>query len=218
MTRYFVTKDRTPLAEGRVRRIYRHPDHGSWLVKVLRPEISQSARANRGSWWRGTRPLGPHSVFLREINEYVASHANDPSSLDFTQKVIGLLPTDLGIGIVVEAECDRAGNLAPTTDQLIRRGGFDATAQHAMARFINALMHSPLVVSDLHWSNLVYSYSVRLGERFVIIDGLGIANPIPLKACFPILNRRSKQARIDRLKQTLARELGLESLIEELRP
>ncbi len=209
----------TLVAQGRQRLIYQHPDAPDRLVKVLRPE----ARANLPgaatcSAWQARRRFGPYALFAREVAEFLACHARDPASLAFTQRILGFTDTDMGLGIIVEAARDRSGHLAPTIDGLIQRGSFGPPEQLALQRFFQALLASPVVVSDLHWRNLVYAHCATHGDHFVIIDGLGSANFLPLKSWFPAVNRRSKMARIRRVKNKLASLLGASQLIPQLLP
>src|SRR5690606_21561930 len=145
---------------------------------------------------RKLRRLGPYLIFAREIEEYLASHASDPAGLSFTQKIVGLVETDIGLGIVVQAAKNRQEQLAPTIDRLIQENCFGETEQMALQIFIEKFLASPVVVSDLHWRNLVYAFTPENGDHFVMIDGLGSSNVFPIKSWFPSINRRSKAARV----------------------
>lgn len=218
MHSHFKISEYTPVAEGGVRRVYMHPANPDWLIKVLRPEYLDFYNSRGLACLRKRRRLGQYSLFTREIEEYLACHIQNPSGLAFTQKIVGLMETDLGIAIVVEAAKNRVGQLAPTIDRLIQQDGFGEPEQRALHGFIVEFLDSPVVVSDLHKGNLVFAYSTDYGDHFVMIDGLGSANFVPLKLWFPCLNRRSKRARVERLKRELASILSPDKLIEPLRP
>lgn len=208
---------RLPLTQGTMRRVYEHPDRPDWLIKVYRPEIRARLEAQSGPWQRRLRRLGMYSLYAREIEEYLAAHAAGEGT-PLVQKIVGLVETDIGLGIVVEAARDRRGALAPTIPQMIERGLFNEEAQRALLRFIDAVLASRVIVSDLHWRNLVYAYTPERGDHYVMIDGIGSANLLPLKAVFPSMNRRSKLSRVQYLKTKLASALPPRSLLPELTP
>jgi hypothetical protein len=210
--------DKPPLAQGRVRLVFPHPENPRWLVKVMRPDVLEARRRKSPAWLRGMRRLGPYAQFSREIDEYLAAHSCARECLPFLQKVIGLAETDMGLGLVVEAACGRDGKPGLTIDGLRVGNLFDETAQRALVVFLDCLLASRVVVSDLHWRNLVYAHSAEQGDHFVMIDGLGSSNPLPLKEWFPVINRRSKLHRIRRLKHKLAQSFPAAELIRELRP
>lgn len=192
------------LASGGNRLVYRHPDEPRHLIKVFRTEYVRDHWGARIRFRKRWKRLRQYELFNREVQEYLSAHAGDPRTLAFTQKVVGFAETDLGLGLVVEGLFDREGALAPTLSRLVTEKRFDETARAALTEFSAALLESRVVISDLHWGNLVYAYSERRGNHFVMIDGLGSSNLIPLKRLFPKLNRRSKRARIQRLERKIA--------------
>jgi len=183
----------------------------------MRPDVAEARERKSPAWLRGMRRLGPYMQFSREIDEFLAAHCCAPECLPFLQKVIGLTETDLGLGLVVEAACGRDGKPGLTIDGLGRENRFDEVAQRALVVFLDLLLASRVVVSDLHWRNLVFAHDSENGDHWVMIDGLGSANPLPLKEWFPFINRRSKLRRIRRLKNRLAQSFPEGALISELR-
>lgn len=193
----------TVLGGGGNRTVYRHPDNPQHLIKVFRPDKAAALWGGRMSLRERLRSLRQYDLFAREIHEYLAAHAADPQALVFTQKIIGFVETDSGLGLVVEAVFGRDGNLAPTLATLIAEKRFDENARAALDAFTRALLASNVVISDLHWGNLVLAYTENAGDRFVMIDGLGSSNLIPFKRYSQALNRRSKLARVRRLERKI---------------
>jgi len=197
----------TPLAHGAVRLVFAHPQEPGMLVKVMRPELIKKRYGAGAAWFRKGRRYDPYLQFLREIREYVAAYASHGGSLPIAQKVCGLIETDLGLGLVTEAVRGADGELAPTLARVIEVGGFDAGAQAALERFLTELLAAEVVVGDLHERNVVYAAGEG-GGQWVMIDGLGSANLVPLKSWSRALNRRSKERRIARLRGRIARRLA----------
>lgn len=198
-----------PLAKGNARLVYEHPGDRALLVKVMRPDLVTARYGEGAAWFRGIgRRYDPYVIFLREIREYVAAYAAHGQPLPFAEKVRGLVETDLGLGLVIEAVRGPDGALAPTVAKLIADGKFDETACKVLNETLSALMESDIVLADLHERNLVYRQVKGELPIFVIIDGLGSSNLLPLKSWSRTLNRRSKLKRIARLKKRIARRVA----------
>ena len=74
----------------------------------------------------------------------------------------------------------------------------------AVERFLNGLLESDLVVSDLHERNIVYACGPDRARTFVMIDGLGCSNLLLFKSWFRSVNRRSKEKRVARLRRRIS--------------
>jgi hypothetical protein len=207
-----VLKHLQPLAKGNVRLVFEHPETPDLLVKVMRPDLVAARYGEGAAWFRRRRRHGSYVLFLREIREYVAGYASAGHALSFAQKVCGLVETDLGLGLVTEAARGADGKLAPTVAKLIQVGDFDEAAEAALERFLNGLLESDLVVSDLHERNIVYACGPDGARTFVMIDGLGCSNLLPFKGWFRSVNRRSKEKRVARLRRRIA--LRVAALLE----
>lgn len=64
------------------------------------------------------------------------------------------------------------------------------------------MLQSRVVFSDMNINSLVY---LEKENRFIMIDGLGITNPIPMKALSSRVSHRSKLRRFQRLRNRIAR-------------
>jgi hypothetical protein len=196
-------KNRESLAKGNVRLVFEHPESPDLLVKVMRPDLVDQRYGGREAWFGTMRRYDPYVVFLREIREFVAAHAALGRAAPFAQTVHGLVETDLGLGLVLEAARGPDGGLAPTIAKLVELGQFDAEAAAALDQFLLDLLESDMVIADLHERNLVYACARDCSRRFVLIDGLGDSNLLPLKSWSRWHNRRSKEKRVARLKKRI---------------
>lgn len=194
-----------PIAAGKFRLVYEHPDDRGLLIKVIRPEMIDKRWGSGTPWYKRQRRMGPYALFMREINEFLASCAQDGSAPSFAQKITGLIETDLGLGLVVEAARDAGGNLAPTMKRLLTEGKFDDEAHAALGNFIEQLIRSNIVVADMHCGNLVYAHNEEEGHHFVLIDGIGATTLIPVKVWSRRANLASKRTKVAKLLRTVAK-------------
>ena len=188
-----LLRNAKPLAAGMDRWIFAHPGDPALIVKVRRLDrlSAQSwrkrllCRFHRHGYW---------GRYLYEIYEHLAAAHHHGVTPPWMQKWRGFADTDLGPGLVYEAERQPDGSLAPTLGRLLREGCVDEAARRDLEIFLQQILESPVVVADLHPDNLVHS-----GGRFVLIDGIGDHNALPLRQWFPALNRRSKLKKCRRL-------------------
>lgn len=188
-----VLKDAEVVAAGSTRNVYRHPDNSSLLVKVIRPSAIEEKFGSGAPWYKFKRRRYRHLIaYLREIREQIAVHAAGGEYPPFLQKIVGIAETDMGMGFVVEAVLGRDGNFAPTVAELIRRGQFDRPTRVKLDQFLDELVASPVIVADLNPSNVVLGFTPEKGEHFVMIDGIGFKNIIPLERMSAYANRWGK--------------------------
>ena len=198
-------KDREPLAIGGMRLVFRHPADPALLIKVIRPEVIEKRWGAGAAWYKRHRRFKHYISFAREADDYLATYASHGKALPFVQKVVGFMETDYGLGLVVEAALDRDGNLAPNLRDLLRRQRVDRVVREKLEEFLADVIESDVIVADLNIGNMVYAYDPVLGDRFVLIDGIGMASVLPFKQLSRTFNRWSKRCRVRNLHQRLAR-------------
>lgn len=209
MNQLLHLKHLVPVAIGRQRYVYVHPDDPGLIVKVV-TEGYVARRSDKGGrpykrWHKNYIRSRHHQVFLREIKEHLALRAAESALPRYVQEIVGFVETDVGMGVVSRAVRDRSGNLAPTLRTLLEEGRFDETARRHLDEFFEWLLKSVVVIGDLNAGNLVYGYDRAHGDHFVVIDGIGDKNIIPLSSMSTRLNRMSKERRIKRINQEIAR-------------
>ena len=197
--------NRQPIAQGKQRFVFIHPDQPDLIIKVIRPDAADRAW---GRWYKMRRCYGQYLSYMREIGEYVATHAREGSSPPFVQRIKGFVDTDMGLGLVLDAVRGEDGGLAPTLRAMLRNGTFDRAAERALEEFFQELMASDVIAADLNGGNVVYARVAENGSRFVMIDGLGQHNLIPIKRFSRTINRRGKFRRIGKLRRQIAAARG----------
>lgn len=202
-----ILKDREALGRGRARLVFVHPDDEGLLIKVIRPDIIEKRFGREAPKWRfkqGRRPR-QYLSFYREMQEFLVGWAEAGKNPEFVQDIRGFVETDHGLGMVVKAVRTSDGELAPTLAAVVKGGAFDEKARQALERFFEAMLASRIVFSDLNLGALVYQEEAG---AFTMIDGLGLTNPIPVKALSRWVNRRSKEKRFARMRAKIAGLLG----------
>lgn len=206
-TDFLQLKDRTPLNKGNSRLVFEHPDNPNQIVKVLRPDLMETRYGSGAPWRKRCRRYGRFRSYVREIQEYLAVYATQNHAPPFLQTVIGLAETDLGLGLVTNAAREKDGSLAPNIAMLISAGRFDSTVRRDLEIFYQNIQGCDVVISDMNVGNMVYAYDAPHGHHFVLIDGLGNANLLPLKTLSRKINRRSKRKRYERLYKRITTRL-----------
>jgi len=202
MDPFLKLKDLEPVTFGAVRLVFEHPDDPDLIIKVIREDAIKERFGKNAKWYKKQRRYGIYLSYIREIQEFVTIHANHNTYYPFLQRIVGFAQTDLGLGLVLEAEKDKSGKkLAPTLRMLIYSGDYDQIAEEALESFFTSLLNCNIIINDLNPGNMVYTYNEDLGHYFVLIDGLGNNSPIPLKTIFPKLNQRAKLKRFDKLRK-----------------
>lgn len=178
-----------PIAVGHLRSVYQHPYHPGELIKVMRAD-AVAKRWNAPGRWHKRLPRTRHFVqYLRELKEFIAARARAPEVDVPIARMIGIVDTDLGLGLISEKVVDADGALAPTLAALYSRRGFTPELERALATFLEGLLAANAIVGDMHAWNIVYGSDSRGGPRLVMIDGFGEKHAVPISSMSSAVNR-----------------------------
>ncbi len=189
-----LLKDTLPLASGSEKSIYQHPDSPQHLIKVWHEEYFYKIRKENPIFTR-LRRLPRYSAILKEFTEHLCVREWNDQHI-FIQKIVGVVDTDLGVGLVVRKVARKNGDLARNLSDLLNSGEFSSDHRAALDEFLNWLKGSGVIVRDLGTKNLVWD---EIEERFVVIDGIGGKARISLREYCKWYNRRSNNRRADKL-------------------
>ena len=199
-----------PLAVGHLRSVYQHPVHSSELIKVMRADAVAS-RWNAPGRWHKRLPRTRHFVgYLRELKEYIAAKARAPHVDAPIARMIGVVDTDLGLGLISEKVVDADGALAPTLAAVYARSGFTPELDAALAAFRRHLLDANVIVGDMHAWNIVYGSDSRGGPRLVMIDGFGEKHAIPISSMSRLINGYRTRRLYGRMLRQLQRLVPIE--------
>lgn len=210
-----LLKEAEVVASGSTRNVYRHPDNPALLIKVIRPAAIEERFGSGAPWYKYKARRYRHLIaYLREIREQIAVSAIGGDHPSYLQKIVGIAETDLGMGFVVEAVCGRDGNYAPTVAQHIRRGQLSPLTRAKLDQFLDELVASPVIVSDLNTSNVVLGHTFELGDHFVLIEGIGFKNVIPLERMSSLINRWGKAHKASQFRASVEKQIARARVLE----
>ena len=188
---------RTPVFEGKERRIYAHPDDTELLIKIARAEPLGHHQSKIPQGHR----YGPLANAIGELSDQLAIRSSGVEHPPYLQNIVGFADTDLGLGVVVKALFGKDGAYAPTLYRIVADNKFNSTARTDLEHFLKWVIEADVVLNDINARNLVYAH--RNGaSHFVLVDGYG-GVPTPLYRLFPGLQKTSKRRKAKRLFERL---------------
>jgi hypothetical protein len=189
---------RKPVAWGGRQLVFEHPGNPSLVIKVLQRDVIPGDQATL--WFRLAARYYYSISFVRVWREFERFRRRGGG--DLLQRVIGMVDTDLGPGLVAKAERGSDGGYAPTLSKLARCGEIDGAA---FDRFCSEVDSADIVVSDLNPGNVVYAVDSEGGTRFVLVDGTADDTLIPILRMSKALNRIIKKRKIAVLRRKIDR-------------
>ena len=188
--------------------VYRHPEDRHLLIKVVRPKyrVRNTIKVRVVRQVRFINRYRLSKCYIREIIESMQlKFKNNYSTPIFLQQVVGLVDTNLGFGLVVQAEMSCDGEYAKTLKTLIETNHFSVSVKKKLDEFYAALAACDVAVSDCAPQNLVYAYDDVAGDHFVLIDGVGEKTLIPILRMMPaFLRKKYRLNQIERLKKRVS--------------
>jgi hypothetical protein len=195
----------SPVAHGTKRELYLLDDLPGLVLKVVKPPERHIDSRSSKRWVRRLFPMSAYRFLFREYDCYLQAKLVEPrrqGPLPISE-LAGLVQTSAGVGMLAEAILDASGNLAPRLIDMSRIGLTDAHLV-ALNDFVARVFAWGLRANDINPGNIVYG--VRGGvDQFVLIDGLGDSNLVPLRSWSDRLNERSLHKRF----RSTARKIGL---------
>lgn len=188
------------LVKGKKRLVFRHPTEPGLVIKVFKKKSSK--RRKLGIFNPLYKRFAYLSSLTREIREFLYSRYEKCDPLvGYFADIVGFADTNLGLGIVMRAAVDIDGNLAPTLSNLIKQKKLTPQRIALLQNLFDRIIASKLVVGDLTARNIVLAHISEVGERFLLVDGLGDKTLIPLQRWLGFINRSNKIKRINKLRK-----------------
>lgn len=205
-----VLSDTAPITVGNLRAIHQHPDHANLLIKTLRPEAVARRWDAPGRWFKRLPRARHYSGYVRELKEFIAIKARMPNGDAPIARVVGVVETDLGLGLVSEKIVDANGDIARSIHSIYREnGGAPDWIDAAFETFLAELLRFNVIVGDLHAGNIVFGTDSRGGAtRMLLVDGFGEKNWLPLNSMSRTINQRNTKRLYRRLREILTRPVS----------
>ena len=200
----------TALATGNLRHVFDDPRDPALLVKVVRADSVERRWGASASWYKRLPRARQYTGFVRELKEYIVAQARNPGRPVPIARMVGLVDTNLGLGLLTEKVRSPEGGMAPTlAARYEREGGFSEAIERDLALFLGDLLACNVIVGDIHAGNIVYGSDSRGGPRFVLIDGFGEKHAFPFTSMSQRLNARNTRKLYLRMRERLQREVPL---------
>ncbi len=205
-------RGREPLAASSTRHLFLHPDSPDLLIKVHKL-ASERALGESGltRWQKRSWRFQFFSGILREFEGYLAHHyAADNPFLPYIMPVHGLIQTDRGVGVLMDAARTESGELAPTVRQLFMEKAITPARAELLSGFLQAVMATNEVIGDLNLDNVVLVTEPGGRESLRLVDGLGERTWIPIQRWSSFARKRQK-VRFVRKVQARCERAGIEN-------
>lgn len=194
----------TPIAQGKTRWVFQHPQDESVLIKVHRSRLQEGTE---NAWKRREDRFLYRTGILRELAVYVDSRYGPRHPIvEHIAPVYGVVDTDLGPGFAVAAARDIFGELAPTVLELRREGQMTPARAHALDGLFELILDTDLLIGDLNQENIVLSQAGSEREKFMLIDGLGERTWLPVQRWCVRIARRQKRVFVRKMRRRLRRD------------
>ncbi len=169
-TRWIDLEPYTPLARGRSRLIFDHPQQPNRLLKVISPE--KRARAHKKFVLRPSRRRfkALRGTFA-ELEEYLALLARNEKLPEFLPRFFGFVDTSFGPGQIVEKICLDGNDLAPALSSWRDTDLQEKDVAELLDNLLQEIERAGMMASDLSANNIVIARQPVL--RLVVVDGFG---------------------------------------------
>jgi hypothetical protein len=194
-----------PVARGDSKLVFLHPHEQRLLVKVVYP-AGKKARTSRVAWYQARSRIKSLRAFNRELQEFLVAEAHSNGHPNPLARVVGLVKTDLGLGMVVEKICRRDGQLAFTLSRLTREPHVYQKYLGLLAELVGEINRRHIVLGAFSSGNIVLEESATGTSRLVLIDGFGEDSLIPIYSFSKFANTQRNLRKHRKLIQKLIRK------------
>ena len=198
-----VLKSQTPLAVGKTQTVYQHPDDPNLLVKVRKLDKLQRTYDRKiGGMIGYKRRHGLYTTWMRELEHYFSVCLRLGYPPPFLQKYLGVVETDLGLGMVVGRITDRSGALAPRLEEIVSRTGLTAELRGKVEHLWRQTNEFRISTNDISMTNIVYGWDGK-EDHLVLIEGIGVNTFVPIARYSNYFNVRSNNRHFARTIRSL---------------
>ncbi|MEX0589872.1 MAG: YrbL family protein [Xanthobacteraceae bacterium] len=177
-----------PLVTGSWKLVFQHPHDEGLLVKVVNREGNVSR--SRKTWYKARPREGNLLPFSRELLEFVVAEANSNGRPSPIPRIVGLVETDLGLGLVVEKIRGRTGELATTLIDRLPQTGLTLKIEQMLAALIADINQRRIVLTEFRPRNIVIVDAGKKRSRLMLVDGFGDSSLIGLHSLSKFANTR----------------------------
>ncbi len=196
----------SPFAIGGRRICYLHPDDDTLCIKILRKDKLPKDLKRADPWWKQLRSASIYDENINDLKNHIKMVARSESQLvEHIPKVHGIIPTDLGAGLVVELIRDADGSISLSLKEYIAKHGFDQAAEQALERLKTFLIEQLIPFRDPFPHNIALRAGQGTHLDAYVIDGLGNSSLLSFAQHIRPLARRHITKKCQRLDKAIQR-------------
>lgn len=186
-----------PIASGAAKTVYQHPSLPGKLIKIAKVDFLKKQPSGRFS------RLPRYWEYVSQIIEHLAIREQLSPHTSYIENIHGLIDTDLGVGLVVDAITTSNGSLAPTIKEiLLENGDFSQQQQSAFEDLLNWVKETNIIIRDFSTNNVVWNETDNI---FVIIDGIGGKPFFSLRNIISSYNLKTNFKKAEKLRHRVQR-------------
>ncbi len=190
------------VASGGERIVFDHPDSSEYLIKVLSPRYRNYMNTAR-RFSTKLRRLPYYWVYINELVEHIALREDHVPGKHFIQEVVGVVDTNLGLGMVVKAVRNTNGELASSLATLIDSHQFTELHRAALEDLLAWINSTYVIIRDLTARNMVWN---ERDGHFVVVDGIGARHLPSLRTVSRRYNQRSNRKKVAKLRARVRKQ------------
>lgn len=209
-------KNLEPFGIGGRRMCYVHPHEPGKCVKVLRTDARRTVRHKKHiipANWRREYNNNTHEMRILEALE----RRIGPTMAAHLPRSYGLVPTDLGPGLVLDLIRDAEGGISRSIRELITVGHDITTFRDSFDEFGRFLSNNLVLTRNLLDHNLVIRMDGETPGAMYLIDGFGDPAWIPFSRWFPALGKAKVQKRLEEAWRRFEKFAAIGGVTDELR-
>lgn len=201
-----ILSSQEPLAGGLTQFVYQHPHDSGLLIKVRRVDkLQRTYDLKIGGRVGFRRRYGVYTTWMRELREYLAARVRAGRHPEFLQRYIGLVETDIGLGLAVGKVTDRSGALARTLEETIWDIGFTPHLRAQLDDLFRKVTELEVATNDISPRNIVCAWAESLGDHLVMIEGIGVKTFIPVASFGRLANSYTNNRHFARTLRSCAK-------------
>lgn len=203
--------DVEPLAKGTYRSIYLMPGRDDVMIKVMHPAKLNPRKPIR-NWIKMRSRNQMYRFLFREYDYYLRLKIQQEQRQEPlpVANLMALVQTDKGLGMVVEKIGPKGDGLGKTVEALQKNGQFTDAHLALINGLIQQIRDWNMRVNDFNPGNIVLDEAGD-SPRFVIVDGFGDSNFIPIKSFINSVNSRSLLKKFEGLAKFLQKSWNSET-------
>jgi len=199
-------KNAEPRFSGGENLVYSYPGKDHLLIKIIRPEWVEANLIKSPIIFRLVR-LPKYWGVLNELIEYLAIYETKEPEAKYIETIVGLVTTDIGLGLAVEAVFHELGTVAKSLEVIITENKFTDQHKSELEKLFEWMIDTHIIIRDFTLNNLVWD---GVNQHFVIIDGIGSKPLWSLRSISKVYNQRGNRKRVAKFRKRLAIRLAKE--------